>query len=117
MGGSTSDTQTIQRAMADEQQIAIFIHDFGEFLNIVYTDSRKMNAFLEAATKKSKWLKMAFFAVIIQDDSRVYSGNPLFANFVGWKEGIHLGGQTVNLNSQKINYLDPKQLINIRTLF
>jgi S-DNA-T family DNA segregation ATPase FtsK/SpoIIIE len=93
---NANDVKLIRKEMSGEKQINIFIHDFGELLNTVYTDSRKMNAFLENVTKKSEGYKISFFAIVTREDSTSYSTRQLYANFIAWKEGLHLGGNPTN---------------------
>ena len=84
------------QALADEKQIIILIHSFGDFLSTVYSDTRDMHSFLEAMVKSGNDHKIALFAVITRDDSTIYSTRPVYSGFTSWKTGIHLGGQTDN---------------------
>jgi S-DNA-T family DNA segregation ATPase FtsK/SpoIIIE len=84
------------KAMADENQIIILIHSFGDFLSAVYSDTRDMHGFLEAMVKSGDEHKVTLFAVITSGDSSMHSTRPLYTGFTSWKTGIHLGGQVDN---------------------
>ena len=83
-------------AQANEKQIIILIHDFGGFLNTVYSDTRDMWSFLETMVKMGSGHKICIMAVLTRDDSASHSIRPIYTGFTGWKEGIHLGGNTDN---------------------
>ena len=84
------------QAMADEKQIIILMHDFGDFLSLVYNDPRDMHSFLEIMTKRGNEHKVSIFASISRDDSTMHGSRPIYAGFTNWKEGIHFGGQVDN---------------------
>jgi S-DNA-T family DNA segregation ATPase FtsK/SpoIIIE len=93
---AANDIDLIRKEMSVEKQINIFIHNFGELLNIVYIDPRQMNSFLENVTKKGAGYKISFFAVITREASTALRMQQLYTNFTAWKEGIHLGGNSAN---------------------
>jgi len=86
----------IGRAMADEKQIVVLIHDFGAFLSAIYSDTRDMHSFLEQAVKVGNGHKIAFFAATSREDATSHASRPIYTGFAAWKEGIHLGGQVDN---------------------
>jgi S-DNA-T family DNA segregation ATPase FtsK/SpoIIIE len=83
-------------AMADEKQIVILIHDFGELLNAIYNDARDMVTFFENMVKHGNNHKIAMFACVTREDSLTHGGKPTYTGFISWKSGIHFGGQIDN---------------------
>jgi len=83
-------------AMADEKQKIVLIHDFGAFLNTIYSDTRNMYSFLENMVKLGNNHKVALFACITREDSTSHGSRPVYLGFTSWKDGIHLGGQVDN---------------------
>jgi S-DNA-T family DNA segregation ATPase FtsK/SpoIIIE len=83
-------------ALADEKQMVVLIHDFGAFINTIYSDIRNMYSFFENMVRLGNEHKIAMFACITRDDSAMHSGRPVYTGFISWKEGIHFGGQVDN---------------------
>ena len=83
-------------AMADEKQMIILIHDFGELLTGIYSDTRNMYSFFENMVKRGNDHKITLIACVTREDSSSHSARPVYTGFTSWKAGIHLGGQTDN---------------------
>ena len=89
-------------AMAEEQNMIIFIHDFGEFLQTIYGDDR-IYPFIEQVMKMGNDHKISIVACITKEDVSAQGVRPAFTSFTAWKEGIYLGGA---LDNQRIFDID-----------
>ncbi|BAL00630.1 putative cell division protein FtsK [Oscillibacter valericigenes Sjm18-20] len=99
--------QMVERGISEEEiYIAmdykkwyVFIHDMDSFLRDVYApaDSEagipSMNGFLENVFEKGKLHQVYFFASIDSDRLSDYNGRRLFNSFIGYRTGLHLGGE------------------------
>ena len=94
--------EEIFREMKKEQSIYIFIADLAEFMRMIYSPQEgvgDMHGFLENILEKGSLHNIYFFACLNTDDAPSLAGYRAYASFVGYKRGVHLGG---NLSAQRI---------------
>lgn len=92
--------KNVDAYIASEQKIFIFIHDMSAFCEAVYASERDMKGFMEQmVTRGDKHMIYLFACISAADMTGEYNSKRFMRGFVGWKEGIHLGGR---LEDQKI---------------
>lgn len=87
--------------MAKEQPIYIFVADLQEFVKTLYAHHENLGAmsgFAENILEKGSLHNIYFFGCVNIDDAISMTGYKAYTLFVGYKKGIHLGG---NLSAQR----------------
>ena len=78
---------------ASEQNIFIFINDMAAFCETVYGSQLDMKGFMEQMAIKGDQHMIHLFACVPPTDvNGDFGSKKLFRAFIGWKEGLHLGG-------------------------
>ena len=92
------EDEEIFEAMLHYEKIYIFIHDLGSFMDWVYAPADteaaigQIHGFIENVAEKGKLHQIYLFAVCNPDELTQYNGRRAFNAFVGYRAGIHLGG-------------------------
>lgn len=96
------EEEEIYNRMSKEQPIFIFLSDVGEFMRIVYKPGigvGNMSGFVENILEKGSLHNIYFIGCLRAEEQGTLAGYKAYQLFVGYKKGIHLGG---NLTAQKI---------------
>lgn len=92
--------KNIGEYIASEQKIFLFINDMTALCEAVYESERDMKGFWEQMIVRGDEHMIYLFACVSQADmTGEYNTKRLMRGFVGWKEGVHLGGK---LEDQKV---------------
>lgn len=95
-----SGSRNVDEYIASEQKIFLFINDMSAFCEAVYESERDMKGFMEQMIVRGDNHMIYLFACVsVADMTGEYNSKRLMRGFVGWKEGIHLGGR---LEDQKV---------------
>lgn len=87
--------------MEKEQPVYIFVADLGEFCKTLYTRHEKigdMHGFAENILERGSLHNIYFFGCVNTDEAVSLAGYKAATLFMGYKKGVHLGG---NLSSQR----------------
>jgi len=94
---SRDEHRDLNKYLASARKIFIFINDMEAFCDAVYNSERDMRGFMELMSVQGDGHMIYFFACVSPADMTGEYGAKLFLrNFVGWKEGVHLGGSLEN---------------------
>ena len=86
--------KNIDEYVASEQKIYLFINDMTAFCEAVYESERDMKGFMEQMVTRGDEHMIYLFACVSQSDMiGEYNTKRLLRGFIGWKEGVHLGGK------------------------
>lgn len=102
------EDQEIYERMAQEQPYYLFIDDLAEFVQRIYQPSKpeyEMREFLENIIKKGRLYNLYIFAAFNPAKTRETAGYPIFEEFVHYRTGIHLGGNTVDQQILDFEYI------------
>ena len=92
--------KNVDEYMASMQRIVLFINDMTAFCEAVYESERDMKGFIEQMVARGDGHMICLFACIAQADmTGEYSSKRFLRGFIGWKDGLHLGGK---LEDQKV---------------
>lgn len=86
---------------AKEKPIYIFVADLSEFIKTLYARHENlgsMSGFAENILEKGSLHNIYFFGCLGLEEASVLAGYRAYSLFVGYKKGVHLGG---NLSAQK----------------
>ena len=92
------EDEEIFQGMLQHEKIYVFIHDLGDFIDQVYAPADheagigQMNGFVENVTEKGKLHQIYLFAGFDADQLPQYNGRRTFNAFIGYRTGLHLGG-------------------------
>lgn len=87
------DRRNLDDYLAFEQKIFLFIGDMSSFCEAVYTSEREMKGFMEQMATRGDQHMIYLFACISQTDmTGEYNTKRFQRSFIGWKDGVHLGG-------------------------
>jgi S-DNA-T family DNA segregation ATPase FtsK/SpoIIIE len=85
----------LETYLASESKICLFINDFSALCEAIYTSERDMKGFLEQMlTAGAQHMIYLFACVSANDMNDEWNTKPLLRKFIGYKEGLHLGGNT-----------------------
>ena len=86
---------------ASEEKICLFIHDMSAFCEAVYNSEKDMKSYLEKIllTKGKHHMVYLFACISPEDFTGEWSTKPVLRKFIGYKEGLHLGG---NIDNQRV---------------
>lgn len=74
--------------------ISIVIADLRQFCEMIYTSEVSMTAFLELTLSKGVGHNIVWYAgVLLEDIPTKYGASVFFQKYIGYKEGIHFGGE------------------------
>lgn len=99
---SGAEESEIYEKMGEEQPIFIFLSDVGAFMRMVYKPGENvgnMSGFVENILEKGSLHNIYFVGCLKVEDQSLMTAYKAYQLFVGYKKGIHLGG---NLTMQKI---------------
>lgn len=99
---SGADESDIFVQMSEETPIFICLSDIGEFIQMVYKPDEgvgNMSGFVENILEKGSLHNIYFIGCLKVEEQSILSAYKAYHSFVGYKKGIHLGG---NLAMQKI---------------
>ena len=86
-------SKNIDEYLGSEQKIFLFIGDMTAFCEVVYSSEREMKGFMEQMVNRGEQHMVYLFANVSQADIQGEMGTKrLMRGFIGWKEGVHLGG-------------------------
>jgi S-DNA-T family DNA segregation ATPase FtsK/SpoIIIE len=86
--------------MAAESKICLFIGDMPAFCEMVYHPDYDMKSFMELMLARGDGHMIYLFACVsVGDMTGEWNTKPAMRRFIGWKEGVHMGGA---VDSQKI---------------
>lgn len=100
--------------MAEETPIYFFISDLEWFIKLVYDAELDMRGFLQNILEKGKLLNIYFVGVIGLENITNVDYQTIFEIFVGFKTGIHFGGNTSEnriYNFEEIPYKEQSVLL------
>lgn len=100
--------------MSREMPIYFFISDLEWFVNLIYDAELDMRGFLENILEKGKWLNIYFVGVIGLENITTIDYQRIYEIFVGYKTGIHFGGNTAEnsiYNFDAIPYKEQTMLL------
>lgn len=80
--------------MCEETPIYFFIPDLEAFVNLIYNAELEMKGFLENILEKGSLLNIYFVGVISLENISMVDYQKVFEIFMGYKTGIHFGGNT-----------------------
>jgi len=92
----------IFKQMREEKPIFIFLADLGDFLQMVYKPDEgvgNMSGFVENILEKGSLHHIYFIGCLKVEEQTLLAAYRAYHLFIGYKKGIHLGG---NLVAQKI---------------
>ncbi len=78
--------------MCEEEAIYFFISDLEWFVNLIYDAEVDMRGFLENILEKGNLLNIYFVGAISLENISMVDYQKIFELFVGYKTGIHFGG-------------------------
>lgn len=99
---SGAEESEIFAQMSKEAPIFIFLADLGEFMQMVYKPGEgvgNMSGFVENIMEKGSLHNIYFIGCLKTEDQNLLAAYKAYHLFIGYKRGIHLGG---NLVAQKI---------------
>ena len=99
---SGADESDIFVQMSEETPIFICLSDIGEFIQMVYKPDEgvgNMSGFVENILEKGSLHNIYFIGCLKVEEQSILSAYKAYHSFVGYKKGIHLGG---NLAMRKI---------------
>jgi S-DNA-T family DNA segregation ATPase FtsK/SpoIIIE len=89
---------------ASQPKLCLFINDMTAFCDAIYNSERDMKGFAEQVFKHGAEHMIYFFACVTGNDISGPQGlSDIMRRFIGYKEGLHLGGA---LDSQRIFEFD-----------
>lgn len=92
--------RNIDEYIISEPKIFLFINDMTAFCEKVYDSEKEMKSFMEMMVARGDDHMIYLFGCVSQTDmTGEYNSKRLMRGFIGWKEGIHLGGK---LEDQKV---------------
>ena len=97
-----ADDAEIYKRMREEIPVYIFISDLSSFVKSVYEPSDgvgEMKGFVENVTERGSLHNIYMFAEVLSDSASQSDVNKVYRSFVGYKTGVHLGG---NIGAQRI---------------
>ena len=100
--------------MCEEQPIYFFISDLEWFINLIYNAELDMRGFLENILEKGRLLNIYFIGVISLENISTVDYQRIYEIFVGYKTGIHFGGNTTEnriYNFDGIPYKEQSMLL------
>ena len=114
--GSPEDAEEIEifYRLAEEKPIYFFISDLEWFIKLIYDAELDMRGFLENILEKGKLLNIYFIGVIGLENITNVDYQTIFEIFVGYKTGIHFGGNTNEnriYNFEEIPYKEQSVLL------
>jgi len=92
----------IYSVMKNEEPMYLFVADMGSFMDSIYNPEAgvgEMKGFVENIMEKGMLHNIFIFGCINTDNVAVTGTYQAYKSFVGYKTGVHLGG---NVNSQRI---------------
>lgn len=79
--------------LQSEQKLFMFIGDMTAFCEAVYGSKRDMKGFIEQMVARGDGHLIYLFACVSQNDmTGEHNTRRVLRGYIGWKEGIHLGG-------------------------
>jgi len=104
-----AEESEIFERLSEETPIFIFISEFAWFVDMVYRSELDMRGFLENIVEKGRLHNIYFIAEMKLEEMLDISHQELYQLFVGYKTGIHFGG---NVGENRIFNFDsiPYQL-------
>ena len=96
------DDEEVYTIMRQEERIFIYISDLRHFIEAAYTPDKQvgdMHGFLENIVEKGSLHNIFFIGALNTDEALMLTSRKLFSTFIGYRIGIHLGG---NISGQKI---------------
>lgn len=95
-----NERKDIDEYISSEPKIFLFINDMTAFCEKVYESEKEMKGFMEMMVARGDNHMIYLFGCIAQIDmTGEYNSKRLMRGFIGWKEGIHMGGK---LEDQKV---------------
>jgi S-DNA-T family DNA segregation ATPase FtsK/SpoIIIE len=96
------ETIEVAERMNENERIFIFISDVVAFVKqagVAVDGKGKVQGYIENITEKGAYLGMYFIGCVNTDDAVTVNGNRIYQNFISYKTGVHLGGNT---SSQRV---------------
>ncbi|MBO5522771.1 MAG: type VII secretion protein EssC [Roseburia sp.] len=87
-----AEESEIFERLSEEMPIFIFISEFAWFVDMVYRSELDMRGFLENIVEKGRLHNIYFIAEMKLEEMLDISHQELYRLFVGYKTGIHFGG-------------------------
>lgn len=83
---------SVKAALNGHKPMVLLINSASEFMEAVYSEDFDVSEVLEIVFEKGMEHKLYFFMALSPREYEELSGYRAIRQFVGWKQGIHLGG-------------------------
>jgi len=92
-----NEQSDLESYLGSEQKIFLLINNMEAFCEAVYRSEKSMSGFMEQMLTKGDRHMIYFFACIANSDmTGEWNTRPLMRKFIGYRNGIHLGGAVDN---------------------
>jgi S-DNA-T family DNA segregation ATPase FtsK/SpoIIIE len=100
------EPEEIVKAMNEEfRPLIVFISELDQFINMVYDSDLNMKGFLENVIGKGSGNNIYFFADMSIRNKSKAGGYPAFESFIGYRKGIHMGGNVAENTILNFDYI------------